>query len=610
MEKIKLVIWDLDETFWKGTLSEEGIEIIQENVDLIKSLTDRGIINSIVSKNDFEMAKSKLIELGIWNLFVFPAIEWAPKGILIKNIIENCQLRDVNVLFLDDNHLNLEEAKFYNKKLHTKFPDFIPEILEHKAFKGKDDSSHSRLTQYKILEDKNDAKLNFTDNKAFLKSSNIKIEIITDLSSHTDRVYELTERTNQLNFTKVRPTIEEVDTLINSADYDSAILKVKDNFGDYGVVGFYSIEKSSNKLIHFVFSCRILNLGVAQYVYSKLGFLELDIIPKVAETLDKSTPDWITEFKSQPLSKQFKKISSSKDQTKVLFKGGCDLGQMLFYLKGKGFEIEEETNYVTKDNISIHQEHTQVLLDSINLSENNKSFITDSGFIPFTDNNFYQTNVFNHDYKCLVYSVLMDYTQDIYTHKDRGISIPVGGYSTNWVKQSDHAEIVQAFHTDKVTTNDLLEFSNNFEYHGQISPAKFKENLALIRKNVPQYIPIIFINGAEVSMDSNPETGSLKRHQLMNEALAQFVHETENAFLLDVRTIITSQAQLGNNLRHYNREVYQMMSSDLLSLLQEHIDKTISTKLSFKQKALTKVPIVLRAIEKLQALKKTNNISK
>ena len=27
-KNIKLVIWDLDETFWKGTLSEEGIHII------------------------------------------------------------------------------------------------------------------------------------------------------------------------------------------------------------------------------------------------------------------------------------------------------------------------------------------------------------------------------------------------------------------------------------------------------------------------------------------------------------------------------------------------------------------------------------------------------
>lgn len=47
---IKLVIWDLDETFWEGTLSEEGISIIEDNLKLVKELSKRGIVNSICSK--------------------------------------------------------------------------------------------------------------------------------------------------------------------------------------------------------------------------------------------------------------------------------------------------------------------------------------------------------------------------------------------------------------------------------------------------------------------------------------------------------------------------------------------------------------------------------
>ena len=52
--KIKLVIWDLDDTFWKGTLSEGPIVSIAENIQLVRDLTDRGIVNSICSKNDYE----------------------------------------------------------------------------------------------------------------------------------------------------------------------------------------------------------------------------------------------------------------------------------------------------------------------------------------------------------------------------------------------------------------------------------------------------------------------------------------------------------------------------------------------------------------------------
>lgn len=52
--KIKLIIWDLDETFWKGILSEGPISPIKENLSLLQTLTDHGIVNSICSKNDYE----------------------------------------------------------------------------------------------------------------------------------------------------------------------------------------------------------------------------------------------------------------------------------------------------------------------------------------------------------------------------------------------------------------------------------------------------------------------------------------------------------------------------------------------------------------------------
>ena len=56
LKTIKLVIWDLDETFWKGTLSEGSVVVPDENAQLVKDLTDCGIINSISSKNGYYLA--------------------------------------------------------------------------------------------------------------------------------------------------------------------------------------------------------------------------------------------------------------------------------------------------------------------------------------------------------------------------------------------------------------------------------------------------------------------------------------------------------------------------------------------------------------------------
>ena len=42
----------MDETLWKGTLTEGGIEIIPANFALIRTLAERGIVSSICSKNE------------------------------------------------------------------------------------------------------------------------------------------------------------------------------------------------------------------------------------------------------------------------------------------------------------------------------------------------------------------------------------------------------------------------------------------------------------------------------------------------------------------------------------------------------------------------------
>ena len=66
-ESIKLVIWDLDDTFWKGTLSEGPIEAIPENIHLVQALARRGIISSICSKNDFQAAERRLRQALKWS---------------------------------------------------------------------------------------------------------------------------------------------------------------------------------------------------------------------------------------------------------------------------------------------------------------------------------------------------------------------------------------------------------------------------------------------------------------------------------------------------------------------------------------------------------------
>ena len=94
-EPVRLVIWDLDETFWKGTLSEGPIALVPETSGIVRELARRGIVSSICSKNDFEQVRSTLQAEDLWDYFIFPSINLEAKGPRINSLIDAVQLRQI-----------------------------------------------------------------------------------------------------------------------------------------------------------------------------------------------------------------------------------------------------------------------------------------------------------------------------------------------------------------------------------------------------------------------------------------------------------------------------------------------------------------------------------
>ena len=99
-EPVRLVIWDLDETFWRGTLTEGGMTWRKEAEQAVIALAHRGIISSICSKNDAAQVDALLKRHGLRDYFVFPSISWEPKGPRLAQLIESIQLRPASVLFM------------------------------------------------------------------------------------------------------------------------------------------------------------------------------------------------------------------------------------------------------------------------------------------------------------------------------------------------------------------------------------------------------------------------------------------------------------------------------------------------------------------------------
>lgn len=269
---IKLIIWDLDGILWDGTLAEEGIsKLNQKVIDFIKQTESQGIIHSICSKNEFDSTKNKLVELGLWDLFVFPSIDFTIKYPRVESIIENCQLQKQHILFVDDSITNTQEVKYYIPEINvTNTIDFI-DTFEYVSAKN-------RTNQYRILEKKFADK----DNINFLYDSNIHI-CITNAHGcilFHDRIVDLVNRSNTLNFTKSRMNVDFSESNITpyfhfNTPRENYAVFVWDKYGYYGLVGYFS---SWDCIVteHFVFSCRIMNMGIenycAKFIQEKLGW--------------------------------------------------------------------------------------------------------------------------------------------------------------------------------------------------------------------------------------------------------------------------------------------------------------------------------------------------
>ena len=331
--KVKMVIWDLDETFWKGTLSEGPITAIDANKKMVITLAERGIVSSVCSKNDHDAAAAALTDMGIWDYFVFPKIEWGPKGQNIAAIIDEANLRPDNVLFIDDNALNLQEAKHFSPGLMVADPiDILDDLLAQPEVAGKDDAALTRLNQYKNLEKKSlDRSKSTASNAEFLRDCDIRVEIDYEIEKEFDRVVELANRTNQLNFTKIRletpAAIEAFRALCTSSfGITAGFVSVSDKYGDYGIVGYFVVHRKEgvNRLLHFAFSCRTMNMGIEQYVYERLLKPTIKVVGPIANPIQSfGKIDWISEGLGGD-----RKLSALNSDKKLVLIGGCELLQL------------------------------------------------------------------------------------------------------------------------------------------------------------------------------------------------------------------------------------------------------------------------------------------
>jgi FkbH-like protein len=273
---IKCVVWDLDNTIWDGVLLEDVAVRLKPRIpEILEALDRRGILHSIASRNDYDHAMAKLREFGIAEYFLYPEIGWDAKSIAVDRIKQNINIGYDTLLFVDDQPFERDEVASTHSEVWCLDSRHYLDLLDHPRLQPKYVSRDSALRRSMYLDDiaRDKERKEFVGPKeSFLRQLDIVFEITEAEESDLVRAEELTYRTNQLNATGEKYTVESLDALRQDGRHKILICELTDKYGSYGKIGLALLELSpeSWKLKLLLFSCRVLSTGVGTVLLTYL----------------------------------------------------------------------------------------------------------------------------------------------------------------------------------------------------------------------------------------------------------------------------------------------------------------------------------------------------
>lgn len=278
-DKVKCVVWDLDGTLWDGTLAEDGPDAVSprgEVLELIRRLDERGIVQSVASKNDHESAWQKITSLRLEEYLLFPAINWEPKSRNLPKIAKQFDIGLDTIAFIDDSPA--ERAEVVNELPHVRAyaETDVATLLDRAEFDVPvTDASRLRRRSYVAEARRRTESTRFSDDPDdFLAQCRLVATIFRPrLERDKTRCLELLHRSNQLNLATRRYTEDEFLALLADPRMSIFALRCRDRYGDYGLVGVVAVRRDDDApmLLDFVMSCRVAHKRVEHAV---VGWLQ------------------------------------------------------------------------------------------------------------------------------------------------------------------------------------------------------------------------------------------------------------------------------------------------------------------------------------------------
>ena len=283
----KCIVLDCDNVLWGGIIGEDGLTGIKlgktypgslycEFQKAILNLYSKGILIAICSKNNQE---------DVWEVFqnhpdmvlkkehiATDQINWEDKATNLRRIAQHLNIGLDSLVFVDDSDFEinliqqvLPEVTIMHlpKERAVDYKDILVScgLFDTLIFSAED---KKRGAMYKAEVERKKLAAQAIDLKSYYKSLKMVVTINLADDFSKPRIAQLTQKTNQFNLTTKRYSETNIHELIESQYSDVLYLKLKDRFGDMGIVGVCVLvyEKNTAVFDTFLLSCRALGRKV------------------------------------------------------------------------------------------------------------------------------------------------------------------------------------------------------------------------------------------------------------------------------------------------------------------------------------------------------------
>ena len=314
----KALIFDCDNTLWKGILGEDGfdkIKIFTEIQYLAVALAKQGVIIGLCSKNNpedvddvLENHKDMILKD---NDIVIKKVNWTDKATNLQAIAKELNIGLDSFVFVDDSNfeVNLIKEKLPMVEVvqvphkEHEYSLLLREVRNLFYNPTQTYEDLKKVAMYKAQVQRVQEEENIGNIEDYLKSLELNITVYKDDIAHLQRVSQMTQKTNQFNLTTKRYTENDIKSFIESSDKMVVAIGVNDKFGDNGIVGLVIIDLLDKYAVidTLLMSCRVLGRNI-EY---KLMDIIIDNIKRKNINIIKA--EYIPTYKNKQVEELFEK---------------------------------------------------------------------------------------------------------------------------------------------------------------------------------------------------------------------------------------------------------------------------------------------------------------